>query len=151
MEATAKLHVEADERAGRLQKRLDISRSKEEDLADDVACMKDKKKGLKKQNKGLTREVKEQQVTRADLQSSLEACKGNTRALEGQNASLLQRSLDLEHEQTALKEQVQSLQRELTPAHAQQAASSQTELAQAAAAVAFSRSNYVRRMAGRKS
>ena len=135
VEATAKLHVEADQRAGRLQKRLDISRSREEDLADDLACIKDKKKGLKRKNKDLTQEVKDQQLTIADLQTCLDACKGNTRALEGQNASLLQRSLDLEHEQTALKEQVQSLQRELTPAHAQQPASSQTELAQAAAAV----------------
>ena len=67
----------------------------------------------------------------------MEACKGNTRALEGQNASLLQHSLDLEREQTALKQQVQSLQRDLTSEHAQQAASSQTELAQAAAAVAL--------------
>lgn len=123
VEATAKLHYEADERAGRLQKRFDIIRSKE--------------KSLKKQNKGLTQEVKDQQLTIVDLQSSLEACKGNTCALEGQNASLLQRSLDLEREQTALKQQVQSLQRDLTSEHAQQAASSQTERAQAAAAVAL--------------
>ena len=122
VEATAKLHYEADERAGRLQKKFDIIRSKE--------------KSLEKQNKGLTQEVKDQQLTIVDLQSSLEACKGNTNALEGQNTSLLLRSLDLEHAQTALKEQVQSLQRGLTSAHAQQAASSQTELAQAAAAVA---------------
>jgi hypothetical protein len=137
VEATAKLHKEADERAGRLKKRFDISRSKEKRLADDVACIKDKKKSLKEQNKGLTQEVKDQQLTIVDLQSSLEAYKGNTSALEGQNASLLQRSLDLEHEQTALKEQIQSLQRDLTSAHAQQAASSQSELAQAAAAVAL--------------
>ena len=137
VEATAKLHVEADERAGQLRKRLDTSRSREKGLANDVACIKDKKNGLKKQNKGLTQEVQDQQVTIADLQSSLEACKGKTCALEGQNASLLQRSLELEHEQTALREQVQSLQRDLTSAHAQQAASSQTEPAQAAAAVAL--------------
>ncbi len=142
VEATAKLHQNADERAGRLQKRFDLSRSKEKRLADDVACIKDQKKSLKQQNKGLTQEVKDQQLTIADLQSSLdlqlqslETCKANTCALESQNASLLQRSLDLEHEQTALKEQVQSLQRGLASAHAQQAASSQTELAQAAAAV----------------
>lgn len=129
VEATAKLHKEADERAGCLKKRFDISKSRGKNLAD-------KKNGLKEQNKGLTQEVKDQQLTIAGLQSSLEACKGNTSALEGQNASLLQCSLDLEHEQTALKEQIQSLQRDLTSAHAQQAASSHTELAQAAAAVA---------------
>ncbi|DBA83901.1 TPA: hypothetical protein ACH3X1_006407 [Trebouxia sp. C0004] len=137
VEATAKLHVEADERAGRLLKRLDISRCQAADLADDLACIKDKKKGLKRQNKGLTQEVKDQQLTITDLQSCLDGCKGSTRALEAHNASLLQRSLDLEQEHTALKEQVQSLQRALTPAHAQQAARSQTELAQAAAAVAL--------------
>jgi len=149
MEATAKLHVEADERAGRLQKTLDISRSRAADLADDVDCIKDKKKGLKRQNKDLTQEVKDQQLSIADLQSCLDACKGNTRALEGQNASLLQCSLDLEHEQKALKEQVQSLQRDLTPAHAQQAASSQTELAQAAAAVALLKKQ-LRKKSGRE-